>query len=155
MNKEPIFSKFGKTAAETHQILQKVYGDKCLSHPSIYEWFERFKEGREDLNDYERSGRPRSAANEENVETVREFIKKRAVIFVPKGQTVSAVFYLDVTKRLMARIYRVRTEYREKGSWRSLHDNAPAHRLMLISDFFTKNSISTVNHSPYSHYLAP
>ena len=37
---------------------QKVYGDECLSRPTIYELFKRFKEGLEDLNDDERSGRP-------------------------------------------------------------------------------------------------
>ena len=36
----------------------------------------RFKKGREDLIDDERSGRPESAVNDEDVEIVREFIKK-------------------------------------------------------------------------------
>ena len=34
--------KLGKTAAETNQMMQKVYGNECLSHPFIYEWFKRF-----------------------------------------------------------------------------------------------------------------
>ena len=46
-------------------------------------------------------------------------------------------------------------EYREKESCCLLHDNAPAHRSTLITDFFTKNVILTINHSPYSPYLAP
>ena len=56
--------------------MQKVYGSKCLSRPTIYEWIKLFKEGREDLNDEERSGRLRSGLNEENFEIVGEFIKK-------------------------------------------------------------------------------
>ena len=68
--------------------MQKAYGDECLSCFTIHKWFKRFKEGREDLNDDERPGRPRSAVNEVNVENVRE-IRKRAEIFVSKGQTLS------------------------------------------------------------------
>ena len=75
--------------------------------------------------------------------------------FLPPGQTITAVFYLGVMKRLLARIRRVRPQYREKGSWRLLHDNAPSHRSNLITDFLTKNFILTVNHSPYSPDLAP
>lgn len=75
--------------------------------------------------------------------------------FVPTGQTVNAVYYVDVMKRLLARIRRKRPEYRENGSWRLLHDNAPAHRSTLVTDFLTKNHILTVNHSPYSPDLAP
>ena len=90
-----MFFKLCKTAAKTHQIMQKFYGHKCLSRPIIYEWFKRFKEVREDLirsvpdflkslrsgssggrirptrhgtclNDDERSGRPRSFQKAKN-----------------------------------------------------------------------------------------
>ena len=57
-------------------MMQKVYDDECLSRPTIYEWFKRFQEGRRDLNGDERSGRTKSAVNEENVEILREFIEK-------------------------------------------------------------------------------
>jgi transposase len=59
--------KLGKYFTETHQMMKQVYGNDCLSRSTIYEWFNRFKGGREDLNDDERSGRPREAVNEENI----------------------------------------------------------------------------------------
>ena len=68
---------------------------------------------------------------------------------------VNVVFYLGVMECLLARIRRVWPEYREKGSWRLLHDNASAHRLTLITDILTKNGILTINHFLYSPYLAP
>ena len=43
--------------------------------------------------------------------------------FVPTGQTVNAVFYVGVLKRLVSLIRRIRPEYREEGSGRLLHDN--------------------------------
>ena len=61
--------------------------------------------------------------------------------FVPQGETVNAVFYLDVMKRLLARIRRVQPEYRGRKSWRLLHDNKSAHRSTSITDFLTKNGI--------------
>ena len=70
--------------------------------------------------------------------------------FVPTGQTVNAIFYLGVLKRLLHRIRRIRPEYREGGSWRLLHDNAPSHRSTLATDFLTRNRILTINHSSYS-----
>ena len=75
--------------------------------------------------------------------------------FVPLGKTFNAVYYLTVMKRLLARIRRVRPEYRESESWRLLHDNALSHRSTLVTDFFIKNHILSLNHSPYSPDLAP
>ena len=37
--------------------MKKVYGDDCLSRSRIYEWFKRFQEGREALEDDERSAK--------------------------------------------------------------------------------------------------
>ena len=68
--------KLRKTFAETHEMMKKVYGDDCLSVSRIHEWFKRFQERREALEDDERSGRPRNVVNEENAEIVREFIRK-------------------------------------------------------------------------------
>jgi hypothetical protein len=39
--------KLGKSATETYDLLKKVYGYECLSRTQVFEWFKRFKEGRE------------------------------------------------------------------------------------------------------------
>ena len=57
-------------------MMKKLYGDDCPSRSRIHEWFKRFQEGRETLEDDERSGRPRNVVNEENAEMVRKFIRK-------------------------------------------------------------------------------
>ena len=72
-----------------------------------------------------------------------------------RGRTINAVFYLGVMKRLLACLGRVRTRYREKGSWRLLHDNAPTYRSTLKTNFFTKNGILTINYSPHLPNFAP
>ena len=271
--------KIGKTFTETFELMKKVYSDDCLSRARVHEWFTRFRDGREDINDDEQTGRPKSVITENSIEIVREFIKnepksslkfmeselnisktsiyristdhlglrKVCACFVPHkltddqkllriqhskdiikearkdenflynivtgdktwcfqykpktkrqsaewkapdepppkksrleklkiksmlicfhdskgivhkefvqtGQTVNAIFCLGVLKRLLHRIHRIRPEYREGGSWRLLHDNAPSHRSTLVTDFLTRNRILTINHSPYSPDMAP
>ncbi|KAJ8959029.1 hypothetical protein NQ318_022283 [Aromia moschata] len=39
-------------------MLKEVYGNECLSRTHVFEWFKRFKEGRETTEDDPRPGRP-------------------------------------------------------------------------------------------------
>ena len=52
-------------------MMKKVCGDDCLSRSRIHEWFKRFQEGREALEDDERSGQPKTGVKEKNPQTVR------------------------------------------------------------------------------------
>ena len=54
--------------------MKKVYGDDCMSRTQVYTWFTRFKNGREDLNDDSRPGRPEASNRAELVEKVSEII---------------------------------------------------------------------------------
>jgi hypothetical protein len=45
--------KLGKSASKMHELLQKVYGSDSLSRSTTFEWFKRFREGRELLEDDE------------------------------------------------------------------------------------------------------
>nr|CAH7720056.1 unnamed protein product [Callosobruchus chinensis] len=74
--------------------------------------------------------------------------------YVPAGQTVNGKFYIEVLKRLKARVFRARPELAERG-WVLHHDNAPAHSSFAVRDFLTKNGIPTLPHPPYSPDLAP
>ena len=52
--------------------------------------------------------------------------------YVPTGQTITGVFYFEVLKRMMARIRRIRPEYRNPGAWSLFHDNAPSHTSLIV-----------------------
>jgi hypothetical protein len=41
-----FYVRIGKSATETYDLLKKVYGEDCLSRTHVFEWFKRFKEGR-------------------------------------------------------------------------------------------------------------
>jgi len=49
--------KLNKTAAETHRMLKEAFGEQALSQTRTFEWFERYKDGRESIEDRKHSGR--------------------------------------------------------------------------------------------------
>ena len=53
-----------KSAAETHRILVKTYGDHALLETTGREWFRRFKNNDFDVEDKERSGIPKKFEDE-------------------------------------------------------------------------------------------
>jgi [histone H3]-lysine36 N-dimethyltransferase SETMAR len=272
-------AKLGKTASETFQLMHQVYGDVCLSRSNVFLWHKRFLEGRESMEDNERTGRPISSRSPEMIEKVSYFVtnnrcaslrmieealminketirailhedlKKRKVCakfvphsltdeqkssriahctdiistarndvnflksivtgdetwcfqydpktkrqsaewktknspqakklrkvpskiktmlitffdskgiihkeFVPPGQTITGEYYLNVLMRLMARIHRIRPDYRDGNSWSLLHDNAPSHKSIIVCRYLAKHNVCVLNHPPYSPDLAP
>ena len=75
--------------------------------------------------------------------------------FAPEGKTVKAAFYVEVLKRLKDRVRRVRPELCEGRRWILHHDNAPAHSALIVREFSARNSITVLEHPPYSPNLAP
>lgn len=61
-----------KTAAESHHILVKVYGDLALAESTCRKWFARFKSGNFGLEDGERPGQPKKFEDEELEELLAE-----------------------------------------------------------------------------------
>ena len=49
--------KLGKNATETYGMLQIAFGASCMNRALVFEWYKRFKEGRESVRDDERCGR--------------------------------------------------------------------------------------------------
>lgn len=67
--------KTGKTASETYELLKTAFGDKCLSRSNVFIWFNRFKNGRESVEDEPRSGRPSTSKTDDNVVKVRDLVR--------------------------------------------------------------------------------
>jgi transposase len=64
-----------KSASETLSALQQVYGDTALKKSAVYDWFSRFKNGLEKLEDDQRSGRPSTSRTSGMIENVRQLIQ--------------------------------------------------------------------------------
>ena len=58
--------KLGKNAAtETYGMLQTAFRPSCMNRTSVFEWHNRFKEGRESVRDDERCGRSKEVNTQE------------------------------------------------------------------------------------------
>ena len=49
--------KLEKNATETYGMLQTAFRPSCMNWASVFEWYKRFKEGRESVSDFERCGK--------------------------------------------------------------------------------------------------
>ena len=69
-------TSLGITPKAVHEELVSVYGPKVLTYSTVQKWSKEFREGRMELEDAPRSGRPVSKNNEENIELVRSIIEE-------------------------------------------------------------------------------
>ena len=75
--------------------------------------------------------------------------------FVPTGQTVNQVYYLEVLKRLCEKVRRKRPKLFANNSRILHHDNAPAHTALSVGEFSATKQITVLEHPAYSPDLAP
>ena len=68
--------KLNKSATETFTSVTEAYGDATVSSTMVFKWHKAFKEGRENVEDDPRSGRPISSTNDSYVEVVRAVMEK-------------------------------------------------------------------------------
>ncbi|XP_054715265.1 protein GVQW3-like [Uloborus diversus] len=66
--------KLKKTPTETLQIINEVYGEEALSRTQVFQWHKNFREGRDDVHDEQRAGRPSTSHTDPNVQKVREVL---------------------------------------------------------------------------------
>jgi hypothetical protein len=59
-------AKLCKSASETLQMLTEAYVADAMTKLSVFEWHKKFKEGREDVKDDARNGRPKTHRKYEN-----------------------------------------------------------------------------------------
>ena len=67
--------KLGKTATEILKMLRDVYEDSSMSRTRVFERHKRFVEGREDVEDDAKSGRPCTSTTDTNIEKVRQLVR--------------------------------------------------------------------------------
>ena len=59
---------------EIHDDFFKTVGDESLSYSMVKKWAAKFSSGRECMEYYERSGQPKEATTDKNVELVHSLI---------------------------------------------------------------------------------
>jgi len=75
--------------------------------------------------------------------------------FVPTGQTVSQVYYLEVLERLHEKVKWKQPKLFANNSWILHHNNAPAHMALSVKECLATKQITVLEHPAYSPDLAP
>ncbi|UYV84567.1 hypothetical protein LAZ67_X002630 [Cordylochernes scorpioides] len=60
--------------ADAFRMLTVAYGEANLDRSNVYRWYKIFSEGREDVNDEERAGRPSTSTTDEKTNEVEKMI---------------------------------------------------------------------------------
>jgi hypothetical protein len=68
-------------------LLNRAYGEDCMSRTQCYEWFKHFKEGRMSVGEDPRPGRPWTLTNDDHVERVRAVIRGNCRLLSENLQT--------------------------------------------------------------------
>ena len=63
--------QLGKMSSKNIQMMQKTFGNGCMSKTRIKEWYNCFKGGRTSVDSDSRSGRPSMTKTLDNIEWVR------------------------------------------------------------------------------------
>ena len=85
--------KLWKNPTETYGILQTAFGASCMNRASGFEWYKRFKEGRESVRDNERCGRCKEIRTPELIGLIKNFMDKDCRESI---ETISAQFDVSV-----------------------------------------------------------
>ena len=126
--------KLGKNdARETYGMLQTAFQPSCMNQASVFEWHERFKEGKESVRDDERCERSKE---------------------VNTPELIGQGYYVEFLREFKKRFHRKGPALFKSGQWHFHQDNAPVHNSILVTDYWTKMSIKTVSQPPYSPDLS-
>ena len=70
-----FLAKLGKTLLECFALLQQVYKEETMSRARAFEWHKRFREGREECDDDQRSGSPVTSRTDNNIDRVKQLMR--------------------------------------------------------------------------------
>lgn len=56
------------------EMLKRCYGDDTMARSKFYKWHKTFQEGREEVEDEHRPGRPLTSKTQENIEKIKELM---------------------------------------------------------------------------------
>jgi len=108
-------------------MIHEAYEDDgAMSRTRVFEWHKKCEDGRVDVEDEQRAGRPTSTRTDENVAHARELFNQ---VKCSSGST-GIKFYAEVLERLKLKAQRVRKEI---ADIRMLHhDNAPSYTSLIV-----------------------
>jgi len=67
--------KAGLSVTEALVVVQKVYGNEAVNRSNVFRWYSRFRDGKEQVEDGEKSGSPKSTRTEVNIAAVADLVR--------------------------------------------------------------------------------
>jgi hypothetical protein len=111
---------------------------------SVFEWHKRFKGGCENVEDAQRSGRPRSHRTDDTVE------KTRNPVHSDRHLSIRAVaVQLNLDKEVM------KMPELSSNDWTLHNDSAPAHKTLSVKQLLPQKSSTEMEDPPCSRDFAP
>ena len=98
----------------------EVYDKECMSRTRVFEWHKRFREGRTDVEDDERSRRPTISKTTNNIREIEKIVREDC--------------------RLSIRLIAERMSIDKETVWQVLHDNL--HMTKVCAQVVSKLSTS-------------
>ncbi|XP_076320188.1 protein GVQW3-like [Tachypleus tridentatus] len=101
--------KLGKSATETFAMLNMAYGDVAMKRTACFKWHERFKDGRQSIEDDECHGRPSTSTDDPHVDKINTLVRANRRLTVRElaeecGILVGSCYELLTEKLKMHRI---------------------------------------------------
>jgi hypothetical protein len=138
----------GVKPSEIHRRMIQQYGGSCMSERKVYQWVERFQEGRTSVIDEHRSGKLMLVLFWDMNGPILEHYQE-------KGETVNSVRYSIMLEEKPKPAIRSRCcGLLSKGTLLLRH-NARPHNAAAIVTTLKKLKFETINHPPYSPDLTP
>ncbi|XP_011873819.1 PREDICTED: putative uncharacterized protein FLJ37770, partial [Vollenhovia emeryi] len=134
--------------ADAFRMLTVAYGEATLNQSNVYRWYKMFSEGREDVNDEERAGRPSTSITDENIDEVKKIVLANRRITVREvaedlNISIGSIFTNDLgMRRVAAKFVPKLLTFNQKSS-------------LLVCEFLAKNNTLMMPQPPYSPDLAP
>ncbi|GBM63584.1 Putative uncharacterized protein FLJ37770 [Araneus ventricosus] len=131
----------GQTAMETHEMLVKVYGVEAVSKKCVFEWFKRFRDGKEDVKDEPRSGRPPTSTTPDKVRRMLADDRRLPLRMIAEElkislDSVSNIIHEHLQKR-KKKVYAFPTSLRSSNVWQRCFERYRKKSLLTVSSSCT------------------
>ncbi|XP_076337614.1 protein GVQW3-like [Tachypleus tridentatus] len=129
--------KLGKSATETFAMLNTAYGDVAMKRTACFKWHERFKDGRQSIEDDERPGRLSMSTDDPHVVKINTLVRANRRLTVRElaeecGISVGSCYEI-LTKKL--KMHWVAAKF----VLRLMTDKQKAHRVQVCQELLDRS----------------
>ena len=150
-----------KTKQEAYGLLKEAYGDEQMIQASFYRWFNRFSETNEQIEHELRSGAPKGAHKEENIQKVQRLVvqdRRMSVRMISEAVGIS-IGTIDTFLTEDLKLHKVCAKFvpkilSENNQWWFHQDNSSCHKPALVTTWMANSGMKPVQHPPFNPDLA-